>query len=278
MRTFAISRQLDLFKTWEDSQISSPAARPAKTPAPPTSAVRASKASKLDCSLKPCGWCEKCDPRGFALRTALACELEALTGFSMDWKRRATPRGRSLVGADNLRAPHRRKRMWLIAADADRDRVRLEPGRPGGANWEGAPVAPHHPDTNPHAGRLCPSGAEANGRGASGQCEAEIGNPDRSGLEIGESLGSDARAQLAALERAVGPAAHTWNGGAARHLGMAHELAPRLVDIRVPDFKHPGATISAAKACIAAQGDAILPQIAEAIGRAIMSQHVLNFA
>lgn len=56
----------------------------------------------------------------------------------------------------------------------------------------------------------------------------------------------------------------------ARHLRMAHGLVPRLARIRVPDHKH-GGTVNAAKACISAQGDAILPQIAEIIERAIMN-------
>jgi len=206
-----------------------------------------------------------------------------------------------VVGADDLGAPHERKRMWLVAADASR---RLGPGcgrpRRHGPNGLAAPSIGRPSYADAHAGRLGASAARDDGSGAAGQYQAQdhphayrqgehglsgdgevdgqldrhsVGvarDPDSAGLSLRESLGEDALAQFEALERAVGPTVHTWNGGAARHIGMAHGIAPRLALIRVPDHKHPGHTINAAKACISAQGDAILPQIAEAIARSIL--------
>ena len=52
-------------------------------------------ASAPDCSSTPCGWCAKCDPVGSALRTSLGSALADMTGFTMRWKRQATPSGRS---------------------------------------------------------------------------------------------------------------------------------------------------------------------------------------
>jgi DNA (cytosine-5)-methyltransferase 1 len=184
-----------------------------------------------------------------------------------------------VVGADDIGAPHERKRVWIIAADASTDRcgqglarrsdpgfarqqderrswpgekiadtisdgVWIEPRRGGRADRPIEAVAAKPADADCGTGGVCASGSFADGSGPAGQ--------------------------LAALERAVGPAVHSWNGGAARHLRMAHELAPRMAGIRVPDHKNPGATINAAKACISAQGDAILPDIAYAICRAIL--------
>lgn len=210
-----------------------------------------------------------------------------------------------VVGADDLGAPHERKRMWLIAADTRRP-ITERRGSPGGRERRTEETAslgpvthayggeqwieprrwiraggtaspgieqdcPEPADSDAHAGRVGTSAAPDDGRGAAGQCAAETGDTHGAGLEIRESLTGDARAQFEALERAVGPAVHTWNGGVARHLGVAHGVAAKLACIRVPDHKHPGATINAAKACISAQGDAILPQISEAIGRAVMT-------
>lgn len=49
----------------------------------------------LDCGLSCCGWCVRCDPPGFWLRTSLLSALAELTSYCLAWKRRATPAGRS---------------------------------------------------------------------------------------------------------------------------------------------------------------------------------------
>lgn len=66
----------------------------AKISAPPA-AAQDSTAPAPACGSKCSESCEKCGPLGLLLRTSLLFELEALTGCSMTWKRRATPRGRS---------------------------------------------------------------------------------------------------------------------------------------------------------------------------------------
>lgn len=208
----------------------------------------------------------------------------------------------AVVGAEDLGAPHERKRVWIVAADAariqrgwpasDTRAEQVESARPawggpyrgggdaldaagfgpgGGRLWRrgadgiaGAPVA-----HAPHPDREGQHGFPGDGEVA-GALGRTAGDPDGARLEIGESLGSDACAQLAALEQTVGPVVHTWSGGAARYFSVAHGTAARLARIRVPEHGKPGRTVNAARACIAAQGDAILPQIAEAIGRAIM--------
>lgn len=208
----------------------------------------------------------------------------------------------AVVGADNLGAPHIRKRVWIIAADA----ACVEWGWPSGNAWieqnEGKRQTRGGPDVSSSnafdPARVGPGGRRPWRRwpdGLAGASDAHAADTDRhskhglagdgevagalgrdggdadgTGLAIRESFGDDARAQLAALERTVGPVVHTWNGGAARHLGVAHGAAARLAGIRVPDHECPGKTVNAARACIAAQGDAILPQIAEAIGRATL--------
>lgn len=80
----------DQFTLW-------PEAHPAKTPAQPTAskAARGSTDLARDCSGKPSASSENSDPIGLALRTSLLSELAAMTGYTMRWKRRATPSGRS---------------------------------------------------------------------------------------------------------------------------------------------------------------------------------------
>src|SRR4029077_781982 len=46
-----------------------------------------------------------------------------------------------VVGADNAGANHRRKRLWLIAADAERFQLWQQPGRGRGAHGRGTAVA-----------------------------------------------------------------------------------------------------------------------------------------
>jgi DNA (cytosine-5)-methyltransferase 1 len=85
------------------------------------------------------------------------------------------------------------------------------------------------------------------------QDAGEIEWQTRSGPEL-DAAASGKRCnsgwQLAAL---VGAQGYRWNGGPERHLRLADGLPSRL-----------------ARKCVAAYGDAIVPQIAELIGRAIM--------
>ena len=78
------------------------------------------------------------------------------------------------------------------------------------------------------------------------------GDADEARLAQRQSERSDVITQLAALERAVGARGMRWNDGPARHFGVADGVPARL-----------------ARSCIAAYGDAVVPQITEAIGHAI---------
>ena len=72
-----------------------PEARPVRNSRPRTRRGAGSTASAAACSSNSCGWCANCDPVGHSLRTCLASALAATTGYTMRWKRRATPCGRS---------------------------------------------------------------------------------------------------------------------------------------------------------------------------------------
>jgi DNA (cytosine-5)-methyltransferase 1 len=85
---------------------------------------------------------------------------------------------------------------------------------------------------------------------------AATGDPDGARLAFGEGIGSNAQLELAPLIRAIAEGSG-WNGeadGLARSLRMADGIHPRM-----------------ARACISAYGDAVMPQITEAIARAMLS-------
>jgi len=89
------SPQLALWPTSDTFQSVSSAVRPVRTPAAPTPKAGASMERRPGFSWKPSASSSKADRLGLALRTALGCELEALTGCSLSWSKRATPAGRS---------------------------------------------------------------------------------------------------------------------------------------------------------------------------------------
>jgi len=137
-----------------------------------------------------------------------------------------------VVGAVHAGAPHLRRRVWFIAADV----AQIE-------RWQ--PRQPSRPVSR---------GAERATWGGSGELggSEDAADADQVGLALGQGERGDHAAQLAAVERAVGSYGLRWNAGPARHLGVAAGLPPGL-----------------ARACVAAYGDSVLPQITEAIGNAI---------
>jgi DNA (cytosine-5)-methyltransferase 1 len=184
----------------------------------------------------------------------------------------------AVVGAEDVGAPHIRKCAWIVAANASEFGCDARPddaaiaARGRKAPWgqsQGRAGDDENADRNHGRGRA--RVAQATRRGAAEQCQAETRNASRErGFKIGKAVEAHALAQFAALARAIGAEGIGWNGGPSRHLRMAHGLSAGLAGIRVADHRYPGATINAAKACAAAYGDSILPQLAEAIGRAIL--------
>ena len=82
-----MAEQLDLLT-------SSAAGSPVRTSAPQEKAP-ASTEHVPGCGSRCTESCAKCGPLGSLLKTSLLCELEALTGCSLTWKRASTPLGRS---------------------------------------------------------------------------------------------------------------------------------------------------------------------------------------
>lgn len=95
MTTFGPLQQNDSGPISDGCQTGSSARHPARTPAAPTPAARASTGSAPDCSSRQSDSSASADLLGAALRTSLASELAALTGCSPSWKLSATPAGRS---------------------------------------------------------------------------------------------------------------------------------------------------------------------------------------
>lgn len=187
-----------------------------------------------------------------------------------------------VMGADDFGAPHRRKRLWVVFADLSRDgrgsgsARRSDPGAAGerecafhaadaasGAGRIHSRSRNEDGPTEPGGDRLEEEAADADdiGRraGTAGENRAEAcyrtGHPDGAGLALGEGERGDALAQFPPVIRTIAGRSG-WNGGAD---GLAGSL-------RVAD----GLPAGMARACIAAYGDAIVPQIAEAIGRSMM--------
>ncbi len=82
-----------------------PEARPARTPAAPTPKAAASTGKERASSSSSSASSPSSDPVGLALRTHLGCALEELTGCSMNWRRSATPAGRSWWVLTTLERP-----------------------------------------------------------------------------------------------------------------------------------------------------------------------------
>jgi DNA (cytosine-5)-methyltransferase 1 len=169
----------------------------------------------------------ECRPRWFALENSalvrvrgydrVAARLEAL-GYTCE---------PFVVGADDLGAPHERKRSWIVGFDA-------------------AQVT--------DAARLGHEGRRAWGRGPDGD---------------GASPADKASITPCCDDRGdVGGPWPEWNGGLAAGLRLANGLSARASDTRVAVGGARGT--SGAALLVEAYGDAVIPQIPEAIGRAIL--------
>jgi DNA (cytosine-5)-methyltransferase 1 len=189
-----------------------------------------------------------------------------------------------VVGAMDIGAPHPRRRLWLVCADGgtiERLATQHTDRPPGGtlesvrgrASPQSAGIAAHADGEGQYglarhgemAGRLCEPAADADqlrcGQGAEiwkGRSEdvrlpgAAAGDAHGAGLEERQGERGDPCKEQPAALRAIGAAWPSWNGGASRFGGMDDGL-PKGV----------------ARAALAAYGDAVVPQIAEMIGRAM---------
>jgi len=139
-----------------------------------------------------------------------------------------------VVGADDLGAPHKRKRVWIVAHANGKGQSRLQ----------GRGKAPHASVVN--------------------ACQADAPDTSHGEQHRRGALGRWCRGQEA-VERAglvwdCPPwlASHPWNGGFIRHLRVADGLPAWAPAARLAD-------------CRSCYGDAVVPQVVEAIGRAILS-------
>jgi DNA (cytosine-5)-methyltransferase 1 len=193
-----------------------------------------------------------------------------------------------VVGAVHAGAPHLRKRVWMVAADAECDegrwfeQVRLAAKRSAifagndaetnaavAATMQRPSLARGEPDRNrtetvadaescARRSGLCEIASIGDGPLAANCSGEAASDPDKSGLEERGRAESDGPEHASAFD--LLGAFRQWNGGP-------------------PDFGRVDDGISEAlasrrgigRACLAAYGDAVLPQITEAIGRAIKS-------
>lgn len=157
-----------------------------------------------------------------------------------------------VVGAVHAGAPHLRKRVWFVASDpaqvgrregwARRSAVGASRSRHEGRAGNEDDSQPYE-DCQPH-------GAQHEEVGW--KLELSGGDSDQARLAQRQSERGHARPEFEALERAVGARGMRWNNGPARSLGMADGVPTGL-----------------ALDCIAAYGDAVVPQLSQAIGNAI---------
>ncbi|ATQ67804.1 DNA cytosine methyltransferase [Methylosinus trichosporium OB3b] len=200
-----------------------------------------------------------------------------------------------VVGAHHVRANHKRERVWIIAFDP------AQIGHGGGGAWRYWP----HGNGAAHAAPGDAADADEVGRRsrAAGSDRAEAENLSRhageAGFPLGEGVGTNDAWQCAAAERASGqrrddahpdedgqshsavdvemggregagedagePWSH-WNGGLAHHLRLDHGLSTELA---AASGDRASPLHGLAGRIVAAYGDAVVPQIPEAIGRAI---------
>ncbi len=168
-----------------------------------------------------------------------------------------------VVPAAAIGAPHLRERVWIIATAADADGIGLrdESGRRRGADGAGAALAADDGTSWPAAdaaGQRCGTGRESEdlGRWEAGPVSDGLGAGD-SGRNAAHSIGQrreERRGLQRRLARALAAVAAPWPGPT--------EPAFRRVD--------DGAAKRLDRAALKALGNSVVPQIPEAIGRALL--------
>ena len=191
-----------------------------------------------------------------------------------------------IVGADDVGAPHRRKRLWIVGrlADAPRNEQRRQGaaerskrervgergesigvGNPIGICGEGRSAAGFKGQTGLAAGH-------GEGVGDAGGNRGRISDPGR-GPQGGIAAGGASESKLDHAAIAAGGGGHCWPAGPGK-VQHAWE-APRLVKFPVGGFADglPVRLVRFAnRNALKAYGNAVVPQIVELIGRWIMQQ------
>jgi len=167
-----------------------------------------------------------------------------------------------VVGADDIGADHERKRSWIVGFDPEQVANTARLGRQGRRSWRRRKDGDNAPPVVPGVLGDAPGDAPGDGRATGGQ---------------GGRADSDARLQVEAYQGLApgsvdsGPPGlpwSNWNGGIAGHLRVDDGLSAWLAGTRVPVGGKRGTSASAL--LVEAYGDAVVPQIPEAIGRAIL--------
>lgn len=139
MTMSARSQQINFFEISEDFRPSSLEARHAKTSVAPTPKEKASTANSRPSSSRLSASSEKYALVGSLLRTAIASELEAMTGSPQVWKQSVTSAGRSWWALEMPAAPINGKEpgslAWTPTPRANKG------GMPDSLGWRPTPVA-----------------------------------------------------------------------------------------------------------------------------------------
>lgn len=184
-----------------------------------------------------------------------------------------------VVGAGHVGANHVRKRSWLIGYDPGQladTRIPIAAGRHPPGRWIGrtqgnegigfvravqqSPIA--DPDETRQSHGWLESGlrpqeiaddGRGDGRGYDGSRTEKMGGSAGAGDNVAEPWPD-------------------WNGGFARHLRLDDGISAWVADTRIALGSRKGT--AAASLIVEAFGDAVLPQIPEAIGRAILRTEI----
>lgn len=208
--------------------------------------------------------------------------------------------GTAIAGATGQGGQEPRRANGGNGADAERVELREQPGRRGRPNGTGAPIAGgddpnadqqaaiatrrRQPQPGAIGARRDITGGDARypeggaGLGRRGMVAGPSTEPaeiragpaadtDRARSQIGPRLGADDGSQLPSALRDIGLAWPDWNGGLAGLAASCAAAGAGRVDDGLPAGMAPGLRNRA----IAAYGDAVLPQIAEMIGRTMLN-------